>query len=184
MSTETWLLGLWLESSSSIEGRFCASFCLAVRTQVKTVNVTRYKKTSHNNKQPCRVGLVFGDKAASPGGQAGTPELLTHFIFSSHQRPKGHALVLCVNCPWWHFINSTSPNNWHVRYTWTLRHLNFCTAGYVQHEVIMHTCNIFYFHMRFKCFFYSLASFFFLAWNARERRKNVFHKRYLHLVLQ
>ena len=43
------------------------------------------------------------------------------------------------------------------------RLLNFCTAGYVQHEVIMHTCNIFYFHMRFKCFLYSLASFFFLA---------------------
>lgn len=50
---------------------------------------------------------------------------------------------------------------------------DFCTAGYVQHEVIMHTCNIFYFHMRFKCFLYSLASFSSLH-EMQEREEKMF----------
>lgn len=55
-------------------------------------------------------------------------------------------------------------------------HEHFCTAGYVQHEVLMHTCNIFYFHTRFKCFLYSLASFLPCMKCKREKEKRFFIK--------
>lgn len=69
----------------------------------------------------------------------------------------------------------------------TLEHLTLCTAGYVQHEEIMHTCNILYFHMRFKCFLYIRTSFFLPRMKCKREggeKKKGFHKVYLHLVFQ
>lgn len=170
VSTETKWLDLWLESYSSIERRFCACFRFAVRTRVKTVNVTiqiRVPKLQfHAGGDWC---LETRTHSATQRGQAGTPWTTDTFHLQLPSKNKCCALVSSVNCP--DDILLTPPALI-IGMSGTLE--DFCTAGYVQHEVIMHTCNIFYFHMRFKCFLYSLASFFFLAWNARERRKKCF----------
>lgn len=171
LSPETLLLDLWLQRSSSIEGCSCASLCLAARTSVKTVNFTRSDTSSHKQQT----------LPANPETDVWTRGHIKHHRDDKlgahryqHISPPAPVRLVC-KLPRWPFLTPWAPP---IGMSGTLEHrLNFCTAGYVQHGVIMHTCNIFYFHIRFKWFLYSLASFFFLAWNARERRKTCFSQR-------
>lgn len=108
--------------------------------------------------QNCEIQWNIWRANRTGGGLVFEPRLRhREDIFDSFGTRPGWGLLFKLPPP---HLNSSPPT---IGMSGTLRRSViwlFVLQVTCKHEEIMHTCNIFYFHMRFKCFLYSQTSFF------------------------